>query len=123
MSVRPGKKFGFQSAAENLQLVDWCRYVQLLIQQMNIQVEVGFLLSLLAVFKYQTVDESTDFDLSRQKFQKDLELTKLSIMSEARQSRLLMQEHLYDYIHLSPIKVFTTHCFISHFSARTARFI
>jgi len=83
------------------------RYVQLLIQEMTIKLEVGFLLSLLAVLKHEQADDNADFDLTLQKFQKDMDSTKLSIMSEARQSRLLMQEHLYDYIHLSPIKVFT----------------
>jgi len=85
------------------------RYVQLLVQEMTIKLEVGFLLSLLAVYKFKESDDSREFELSLQKFQKDVESTKVSIISEARQSRLQMQEHLYDYMHLSPIAVFTSY--------------
>jgi len=84
------------------------RYIQLLIQEMTFKLEVGFLLSLLAVFKFKQAGDDRDFERSVQKFLKDVDSTKLSLMSEVRQSRLLMREHLYDYIHLSPIKVFTT---------------
>ena len=84
-----------------------CRYVQLLIQEMTLKLEIGFVLSLLAAFKFEAPDDSREFELSLQKFLKDVDSTKLSLVSEARQARLQLQEHLYDYIHLSPIKVFT----------------
>jgi len=74
---------------------------------MAVKVEVGFLLSLLAVFKFKAPDDSREFHRSLQKFLKDVESTKRSIISEAKQSRLQLQEHLYDYVHLSPLKVFT----------------
>lgn len=85
------------------------RYVQLLVQEMTIKLEVGFLLSLLTVYKFKEPDDSREFELALQKFLKDVESTKVSIISEARQSRLQMQEHQYDYVHLSPIAVFTSY--------------
>ena len=81
------------------------RYVQLLVQEMTIKLEVGLFLSLMAVFKFQQPSDDRDFERSLQKFLKDVESTKQSLVSEARQSRLALQENLYDYIHLSPIKV------------------
>jgi len=86
------------------------RYVQLLIQEMALKLDVGFLLSLLAVFKFNDLDDNREFEQSLHKFLRDVELTKLSLVSEARQSRLQLQQHFYDYIHLSPIKVFTSYC-------------
>lgn len=81
--------------------------MQLLIQEMAVKLEVGFLLSLMAVFRFEDPDSSREFELSLQKFMLDVDSTKVSLISEAKQSRLKMQKHLYDYIHLSPIKVFT----------------
>ena len=80
--------------------------MQLLVQEMTVRVEVGFLLSLLAVFKLDAPDASEEFARSLRKFHADVNSTKLSVVSEARQSRLETQQHLYDYVHLSPIKVF-----------------
>jgi len=84
------------------------RYVQLLVQEMSLKLEVGFLLSLLAVFKFRDPADNRDFELTLQKFLKDVNSTQLSLVSEAKQSRLQMQEHIYDYLHLSPIKVLIT---------------
>jgi len=81
------------------------RYVQLLVQEVTVKVEVGFLLSLLAVFKYHVPDDREEFARSLQKFVADVSSTKLSLVSEARESPLLIQQHHYDYIHLTPIKV------------------
>lgn len=81
---------------------------------MTIKLEAGFLLSLLAVFKHQERDDSSDFEVSLEKFIKDIDLTKLSVVSEARASGQQMQEHLYDYIHLSPIKVLLSVSFGFH---------
>jgi len=79
--------------------------VQLLVQELSVKVEVGLLLSLLSLFKYREPDSSEEFARSLAKFMADVNSTQLSVVSEARQSRLQQQQHLYDYIHLSPIKV------------------
>ena len=82
-----------------------CRYVQLLVQELSIKVEVGFLLSLLSVFKHSEPDDRREFELSLRKFLRDVESTRVSLITEAKHSQLQMQAHLYDYIHLTPIKV------------------
>ena len=80
-------------------------YVQLLMQEMMVKVEVGFLLSLLAVFKFKVADDREEFEQTLKKFNEDVDSIKQSLVSEVRQSELQSLEHLYDYVHLSPIKV------------------
>jgi len=87
---------------------EYVRYVQLLIQETIVKMEVGYLLSLITVLKFKEPDDSSEFELSLQKFLSDLQSTKMSIVSEAKQSRRQLQQHLYDYIHLSPVKVSST---------------
>ena len=84
------------------------RYIQLLVQEMSLKLEVGFLLSVLAVFKFKEAADAKDFEVTLRKFLKDIDSTKLSLTTEAKQSRLKLQEHIYDYLHLSPIKVLIT---------------
>jgi len=99
-NARPNN--GYRSLTERW--VATGRYIQLLVQEMAVKVEVGFLLSLLATVKYEVPDDSKEFARSLQKFVGDVNSAQLSVVSEAREFRLQMQEHLYDYIHLSPIK-------------------
>ncbi len=83
-------------------LVSLCsRYFKVLIQEMAVKVDQGFLSALIQLFssgKAGEEEEQAAFQHDRNKINSDL-------MADAIQSSLEEQRHFYDMLHFSPLKV------------------
>ena len=77
------------------------RYCKLLIQEMELKVDQGFINAMMAMF---ASSETTDED-ERRFFDADLERTRKALVEDLRESSANEQKHFYDMLHFSPLKV------------------
>ena len=78
-----------------------CRYCKLLIQEMELKVDQGFINAMMAMF---ASSETTDED-ERRFFEADLERTRKALVEDLREASANEQKHFYDMLHFSPLKV------------------
>jgi len=82
-------------------LLFFLRYCKLLIQEMAVKVDQGFIGAMLALFASGTVDETQQ----QVAFKQDCALISKSLLDDAIQTSSSDLKNFYDMLHFSPLKV------------------
>ncbi|KAK2175851.1 hypothetical protein NP493_702g01003 [Ridgeia piscesae] len=77
------------------------KYCKLLIQEMELKVDQGFINAMMAMF---ASSELTDED-ERNQFNGDVENTRKALEDDMQQTTANEQKHFYDMLHFSPLKI------------------
>ena len=77
------------------------RYCKILIQEMSVKVDQGFLNALVALFASEALSEEAEYDL----FRKDCGYIKTPLIDETSKTETAEQKNFYDELHFSPLKV------------------
>ena len=77
------------------------RYCKILIQEMSVKVDQGFLNALVSLFASEALSEEAEYDL----FKKDCEYIKTPLVDETSKTETAEQKNFYDELHFSPLKV------------------
>ena len=78
-----------------------CRYFKILVQEMSVQVDQGFLNAIIMLFASGEVNE----EAMKEAFIADCQMIDLNLALEASSKSENEQKHFYDNLHFSPLKV------------------
>lgn len=81
-----------------------CRYAKVLIQEMAVKVDQGFINALIMLFASGEIDE----EAQKAAFKEDCNMINTNLMSDAAKSSANEQKNFYDMLHFSPLKVSVT---------------
>ena len=79
------------------------RYAKVLVQEMAVKVDMGFINALISLFASGEVDE----EAMKAAFHEDCKMVDKDLMSDAAKSSADEQKNFYDILHFSPLKVGT----------------